>query len=163
MESCQLRKILSKNFLRKCKTQTFGKAKDFLHHSLFGHYLHLYTAKKRRVHFQRTLFIALAFLFFICGMIIYTKTIINPFGFYFEHFLFLKQSVNGFCFILSAAASIAAWITQPEKEAREYIVQKIGEVMNSSPQEEVIFVDDSCGDRALLLDKTQNKTTIKLS
>lgn len=151
MESCQLRKIISKTFFRKCKAKTFGKAKDFLHHSLLGHYLHLYTEKKRWAHFQRTLFMALAFLFFVCGMIIYAKTVINPFGFYFEHFLLLKQSINGLCFMLSVAAGLTAWVIEPEKEAREYIIQKVEQIMNPSSQEEIIFADHAIDEDSTFL------------
>lgn len=110
----------------------------FFKKSIILHYLHLYNTKKRWSHLHKITFFLLALVFFSLGIMIYSKTVNISFGFYFESFILIKQGINGLCFVLSAAAFAAAKLTQPEKEALEYVTQKANQSLDFPSKEAFI-------------------------
>lgn len=166
MEGCQLKKIVSKAFSKFKQSRSNGARHigevinnslidmGFFKKSILLYYLQLYTSKKKWTHVQRFFFIAVALLFFVFGIMILDRTAIIPFGFFFEGFVFIKNSINGLCFLLAAVASAAAWHTKPEKEAREYLIQKIEQNMNVLSNEAQLEVSE--------LEWIENETAAKL-
>lgn len=99
--------------------------REIFKRSISQHYQQIYNTQKWKNWFYRCVFVGFGLLFIALGVAIFFKTINFACGFYFKNGDMLKNCLNIVCFFLAGIAFAIGYHTQPEKEAIQYLIDKI--------------------------------------